>query len=236
MNKGLADKRIVGRSPLVVEMCGPAGAGKTTLLQALHQCDEKIVTGVRLHKITYILFFASNTFFLLPTFLRHYRHGRWFTWRETRSMVYLKAWHHVLDRQVSNNDMVTVLDHGPIYRLALLRDFGPEITKSQLYERWWNSMLKQWATIMDMVIWLDAPDVVLLERIHTRSRWHIIKRKSGQEACEFLGRYRTSYEHIISALTAEGGPQVLRFDTDQKSVDQIVDKVLAALNSQSNEN
>jgi len=151
-------------------------------------------------------------------------------------MVYLKAWHHVLDRQVSNNDMVTVLDHGPIYRLALLRDFGPEITKSQLYERWWDSMLKQWATIMDMVVWLDAPDVVLLERIHTRSRWHIIKRKSGQEACEFLGRYRTSYEHIISALTAEGGPQVLRFDTDQKSVDQIVDKVLAALNSQSNEN
>ena len=151
-------------------------------------------------------------------------------------MVYLKAWHHVLERQVSNNDMVTVLDHGPIYRLALLREFGPEITKSQLYERWWDGMLKQWATIMDMVVWLDAPDVVLLERIHTRNCWHIVKRKSGQEAYEFLARYRTSYEHIITRLTANRGPTLLRFDTHQKSVDQIVDKVLAALNSQSNEN
>jgi len=236
MNKVLADNTIVGKSPLVVEISGPAGAGKTTLVQALDQCHEKIVTGVRLRKIGYIPFFVSNTFFLLSTFLRHYRHSRWFTWRQTRSMVYLKAWHHVLERQVSNNDMVTVLDHGPIYRLALLREFGPEITKSQLYERWWDSMLKQWATIMHMVVWLDAPDAVLLERIHTRNRWHIIKGKSGQEAYEFLARYRTSYEQTITRLIANRGPTLLRFDTHQKSVDQILDKVLAALNSESNEN
>lgn len=149
-------------------------------------------------------------------------------------MVYLKAWHHVLERQAANNDVVTVLDHGPIYRLALLREFGPEMTKSQLYERWWDSMLKQWATIMYMVIWLDAPDVVLLERIYTRNSWHIIKGKSEQEAYEFLARYRTSYEQTITRLTANRGPTLLRFDTHQKSVDQIVDKVLAAFNSESN--
>ena len=235
MNKVLADNTIGGRSPLVVEICGPAGAGKTTLLQALDQCHEKIVKGVRLRKISYIPFLASNTFLFLPTFLRQYKHSRWFTWRETRSMVYLKAWHYVLERQISNSEMVTVLDHGPIYRLALLREFGPEITKSQLYERWWDSMLKQWATIMYMIVSLDAPDAVLLERIHTRNRWHIVKGKSGQEAYEFLVRYRTSYEQIITRLTANGGPRLLRFDTHQKSVDQIVGKVLAAFNSESNE-
>jgi hypothetical protein len=51
MNKVLADSTIVGRSPLVVEISGPASARKTTLLQALDQCHEKIVTGVRLHKM-----------------------------------------------------------------------------------------------------------------------------------------------------------------------------------------
>ena len=146
-------------------------------------------------------------------------------------MVYLKAWHHVLNRQVSNNDtdFVTVLDHGPIYRLALLREFGPEITKSNIYERWWDTMLKQWAAIMYMIVWLDAPVPVLLERIHTRNCWHIIKGKSGQEANEFLSRYRASYEQITTRMTANRGPTLLRFDTHQESLNQIVDKVLAAL-------
>ncbi len=151
-------------------------------------------------------------------------------------MVYLQAWHHVLERQVSNNGTVIVLDQGPVFKLAWLYELGRESLKSQNFERWWDSMLKQWATIMDMVVWLDAPDVVLLERIHTRNCWHIVKGKSGQEAYEFLARYRTSYEHIITRLTANRGPTLLRFDTHQKSVDQIVDKVLAAFNSESNEN
>lgn len=238
MNKVLADNTIVGRSPLVVEMCGPAGAGKTTLLRALSQCNQVFVEGahLRVRRIGHIPFFLSNALLLLPAFLSHHRNSRCFTWDEIKMMVCLKGWPHVLRRQASNNGTVTVLDHGPVFQLTRLHAFGPEKINSQSFEEWWDSMLKQWATIMYMVVWLDAPDAVLLERIHTRNRWHIIKGKSGQEACEFLGRYRTSYEHIISALTAEGGPQVLRFDTDQKSVDQIVDKVLAAFNSESNEN
>jgi len=237
MNKASADTTIIGRSPLVVEICGSAGAGKTTLLKALDQCHEKVVTGVRLHKIRYVPFFVRNTYFMLPTFLRQYKHSRWFTWKETRSMVYLKAWYHVLKRQVSNNDidMVTVLDHGPIYRLALLREFGPEITKSKLYQRWWDTVLKQWAAIMDIVVWLDAPDAVLLERINTRNRWHIIKGKSVQEVYEFLARYRKSYEQTITRLTDNRGPTLLRFDTHQKSVNQMVDKVSAVFNSKPNE-
>ena len=236
LHEVLGDNTIVDRSPpLVVEISGLAGAGKTTLLKSLDQFPKKIVTGIRLHKITYIPFFVTTIFFLLVTFLRQYKQSRWFTWRETRSMVYLKTWHHVLQRQVSKNGTVTILDHGPIYRLALLREFGPAITKSQLYERWWNSMLKRWADIMYMVVWLDAPDVVLLERIYTRDRWHIIKEKSGKEAYEFLARYRKSYEQTITRLTSNRGPIILRFDTHQKSVDQIAAKVLAAVNPESNE-
>ena len=96
-------------------------------------------------------------------------------------------------------------------------------------------MLKRWADIMYMVVWLDAPDVVLLERIYTRDRWHIIKEKSGKEAYEFLARYRKSYEQTITRLTSSRGPIILRFDTHQKSVDQIAEKILAAVNSESNE-
>ncbi len=238
MNKGLADNTIVGRSPLVAEMCGLAGAGKTTLLRALIQCNQVFEEGahLRVRRIGHIPFFLSNAFLLLPAFLSHHRNSRWFTWDEIKMMVYLKGWPHVLRRQASNNGTVTVLDHGPVFQLSQLHAFGPEKINSQSFEEWWDSMLKQWATIMYMLIWLDAPDAVLLERINTRNRWHVIKGKSGEEAYEFLARYRTSYEQTITRLTAKGGPTLLRFDTHLKSMNQIVDKVLAAFSLESNEN
>jgi len=82
-----------------------------------------------------------------------------------------------------------------------------------------------------MVIWLDAQDEILLERVHARDRGHPLKAISGKEANEFLTRYRTSYVRIISALRGNRGPRLLRFDTGQESLSQIVDKVLAAFDS-----
>lgn len=225
---------IMKNRPLVAEIVGPAGAGKSTLLRTLSQRNKKVQTSVSLSKIRYISPFISNTLFLLPTFLRDYRHSRWFTWAETRSMTYLKGWHQVLNRQPTSNDSVTVLDHGPIFRLALLREFGPEITQSQRFEEWWGRMFNLWATTLDIVIWLDAPDVILKERIQIRSQWHRAKGKSEQETFEFLARYRTSYEQIIAQLTACRVQTLLRFDTGQESPEQIADKVVAAFGLNSN--
>ena len=238
MDKVLAVNTILGRSPLVVEICGPAGAGKTTLLRVLKQRHQVFVEGVhlRVRRIEHIPFFLSNAFLLLPAFFSRHRNSRWFTWDEIKKMVYLKGWSHVLRRQASNNGTVTVLDHGPVFQLSHLHAFGPQKINSQSFIEWWNRMLKQWAAIMYMLIWLDAPNVVLLERINKRNRWHIIKGKPREEAYECLKRYRTSYEQIITRLTASGGPTILRFDTHQKSVDQIVDEVLAAFSLESNGN
>jgi len=234
MNNELTSNTIVKKPPLVVEIIGPAGAGKTTLLRALSQRHKKIQPGFRLSNIRKIPFFISNTFSLLPTYLRQYRHSRWFNWRETRSMVYLKAGLHVLGQQASNNDMVTILDHGPIYRLAFLRGLGPEITTSQLYTRWWASLLNQWTATLDIVIWLDAPNVILLERIRARDRWHTIKEKCEQEAYEFLTHYRTFLEQTIAESVIDRQLTLLRFDTNQESVEQIADKILATFDSAPN--
>ena len=144
-------------------------------------------------------------------------------------MIYLKGWRYVLGRQASSNDIVTVLDLGPVFRLARLREFGPEITKSQRFEKWWNNVLCQWATLLDLIIWLDAPNAVLLERIHARKRWHAIKDQSEQGAYEFLARYRTCYEEIIAALASYGGSKVLRFDTSRESLQEVAERVLGAL-------
>jgi adenylate kinase family enzyme len=227
INHELTNNTILEKPPLAVEILGPAGAGKTTLARALSERHEEIQPDIPLSRIDKIPFFISNTVIFLPTFLRQYRHSSWFDWRESRSMAYLEAALHGFAKQGSNNDMVTLLDHGPIYRLAFLREFGPEITTSELYERWWASLLDQWIATLDVVIWLDAPNEVLLERIRARDRSHTIKEQHELDAFEYLTRYRTSFEQIIAEFVTEGQVKLLRFDTNQESVPRIVDKVLS---------
>jgi len=234
----LSNKAIKQKSPLIVELVGLAGAGKTTLARALSQRDEKILVAadLELRKMRHIPIFVSNVPFLLPVFLRRCRSSRWFTWDEIKAMVYLKAWPRVVRQQASNQGTVILLDHGPVFKLATLNAFGPERLKSQGFEQWWHSMFKQWAFTLDLVIWLDASDTNLEERINTRSQRHAVKGKSEQEASKFLARYRTSYEQILAKLAAYGGPTLLQFDTSQASIEQILAEVLVTCNLKLGEN
>ena len=216
-------------SPILVELVGSAGAGKTSLLRALTQCSERIVEGAypEFRRIELIPFIVRSAHLLLPTFLRQYRNDRWLTRQEITRIVYLRGWHHVLRRQATNG-VITLLDHGPVFKLTKLHAYGPGKLRHQSFDRWWSSFLKQWANTFDMFIWLDAPDEILLERVRARDRGHPLKVMSGKEANEFYARYRKSYERIISMLMANQGTRLLRLDTDQESRDEIRNRVLAA--------
>ena len=146
-------------------------------------------------------------------------------------MAYLNAALQVLEEQASNNGMVILLDHGPIYRLAFLRALGPEITTSQRYTKWWGSLLNQWTATIDIVIWVDAPNEILLERIRARDQRLTIKEKCEQEGYGYLTHYRTFLEQIIAESVTDRRVTLLRFDTNQESVEQIVDKVLATFDA-----
>jgi len=218
------------RPPLIIELIGPAGAGKTTLSRALKRRSERIQIGaeIELRKIKYVPVFVRNALLLLPIILYRWHYSRWFTWDEIKAMVYLRAWPRVVRRQASNDGTLILLDHGPVFKLAKLNAFGPEKLKSQGFEHWWHSMFERWAFTLDIVIWLDAPDKILLERINARNKRHAVKGKSEREAYEFLIRYRTSYEQILAKLTAYGRPTLFPFDTSQASIEQTADEVLAA--------
>jgi deoxyadenosine/deoxycytidine kinase len=228
MTHEFADTAAQESKPIVVELIGPAGAGKTTLLNALNQCNQNIQPGIDLSETRKIAHFFHNTFYMLPTYLLRYRDSRWFSRREIRTMVYLKAWLYELRKRPYNLDHVIILDHGPIYRLALMREFGPEFTKSQTYQRWWSTLLNEWITALDVIIWLDAPNSILLDRIHERDRWHTIKEKSDTEAFDFLTHHRIFLEQIITESVNDHQAKLLWFDTNQESIDQMVGKILDA--------
>lgn len=219
------------QAPLVVELLGPAGVGKTTLARAVRERHEHVAPDIdaRLAKVDKLPFVIRNTCSLLPGHLLHYRHGRWFNRRETRSMAYLEAGLRLLERDPPAGNAIVILDHGPIYRLAFLREFGPAVTTGHTYQRWWRDLLRRWAARLDLVISLDAPNPVLQNRIRARSSWHSIKDRSELEADEILNRYRTAFERTIAEALTLDHVQLLRFDTSRRSTEEIAAELLQTL-------
>jgi shikimate kinase len=215
-----------------MELVGPAGAGKTTLSRTLSHRIPTIQIGseIELRKWKYVPIFLRNAISLLPVFLRQLRYGQWFTWDEIKALVYLQGWSKVLRQEVAASDTAILLDHGPVFKLATLQEFGPEKLKTDGLDAWWNNIFKQWSATLDIVIWLDAPDPVLEKRINSRDQRHLVKGKTKSQVSHFLARYRTSYDRTLARLKTDRGPLLLRFDTSQTSIEQVADKILSAIN------
>jgi hypothetical protein len=215
------------RPPAVVEIVGPAGAGKTTLLRSLASRSDRITCGVKGSRAIYLLYRMGQLVRFGPTFLASGAGTRWFTRAESRAIVYLGAWYRTLRRARAGT--VTVFDHGPIFRLATLREFGPALTNGPGFTRWWERAMQRWSESLDMIVWLDAADDRLLERIRGRPQGHVIKDESEPEARAFLRRYRSAYDSIVDKMTDGRGIEVLRFDTGRDPLDGIVRTLLEAL-------
>ncbi len=228
-----ADRSIDQGSPLIVELVGLAGSGKTTLSRTLDHRSEKIQIGteIELRKLKHIPVFVRNAPALLPVILHRSPSSRGFTWEEIKYMVYLNGWPPVLGQQAADGGAAILLDHGPVFKLATLDAFGPEYLKTAPAEPWWTAMFKQWASTVDIVIWLDAPDSILEQRINARNQRHAVKGKTEAEVLQFLARYRMSYEQVLSKLMTDGGPALFRFDTSQATIEQVVDEILLAIAS-----
>lgn len=221
--------------PLTVEVIGPAGAGKSTLIKSIIQANENVFLATKpsLRSARNTPYLARNILSLLPIFLRHPTNSMRLTSRELYWIIYLNGWHHNLGRQTSNDCILNMIDHGPLYMLTSLLEFGPEITQSQNFQKWWDRMFKQWASFLDMIIWLDAPNSMLAKRINTRCTWHPVQEKPKHEMHRFLSHYRISLKRIISLSKAHNnGLRVFHFHTDQETPEQITDKILRACGMQ----
>ena len=217
----------------VVEIVGPAGAGKTTFYQAL----DRYTQSVRLEnfpdvrKVADAPFFISNGLQLIPSLLPLYRpHSRQLTRREFAWMSILMGWSTLLRKQSNDGNKVIILDQGPVYLLAEMRLFGPEYLKQKAAERLWQDLYIRWSSTLDMVLWLDASDEVLLDRIRTRQQEHMVKDQPAAIVYEFLNRYRTEYDFLFSVLTASNvNLRIFKFNTSRQQTQNIVDQFFSEL-------
>jgi thymidylate kinase len=216
---------VTAAAPLL-ELVGVAGAGKTTLLETLKQRDPRLSTDVTIGKLSRAELLVRHTAGFLPTFLRRSPRGRWFTWEEMRAMGYLEGWRRVIG---DDRAAAMVFDHGPIFRLVQLRELGPPLVASPAFAAWWHAERRVWARALDLVVWLDAPDTVLLPRIGGRDQRHVVKQMPAATAVEFLTTYRRGYEKVLDEMSTEGRFHLIRFDTSQMPPEAIAEEVLVTL-------
>lgn len=217
---------------ILVELAGPAGAGKSTLTKALTEYDHEIRISEfpSVRAVKNLPFFVWNTLLLLPTFvtISLTKKDGAITSRQMANMAILNGWHRQFTKNLADQDVV-ILDQGPVYKLAELLIFGPENFRSVAFT-WWDRVCKDWADVLDVVICLDTSDSILMERIRARDKNHGIKENTDQWAVQFLAQYRQAQHEVLNSLTnKDQGPKLIRIDTSQKSLNEVVEDIFALL-------
>jgi hypothetical protein len=215
---------------LLMEMLGLCGAGKSSLYRQLKQGNPRIHKLPPPPKYYYLLCLPKLTLLWLPLYLVRYRKTRWFSLQEIRLMLYLEAWLPYLKKQSIKHDQIIVLDPGSIYWLSALLEFGPEITRDPWFRSWWNIMYRRWMNALDIIIWLDAPDELLYDRVIRRDEYHEVKNISKDEAIASFGRYRSWYQKIVKQMTSQRDIQLISYTTDKISTNQMAEEILAKIN------
>ena len=218
------------KQSLFVEVAGPAGSGKSTLTKALSESCTNIQAGV--YPFTRdprnLPFFLKNAIPLLPIFISLYLRRR--DQRLKRShqavMTILQGWPRLLRQKTGTDGNIVILDQGPVYMLSDLLRFGPRNLR-QIAPSWWNRTCQEWGSLLNLVICLDAPDAVLLERVRRREKYHGFKRDTDQQAINFLDRCRKTQNETLNCLHGNStGPTVVYFDTSQASLVDVAQSAL----------
>ena len=210
---------------LVVELAGPAAAGKTSLIFALGTGDRHLHPGLRVPRQRHL----ATALTLAPTFLALHRPYSGLIWKEMKRITYLGTLYRLLQAGGPARDGTVVLDEGAVYMLARLQVLGADRIRSVAYTRWWRGAIEAWARTLDLIVWLDAPDAVLRERLRRRRQPHPVKELPDAAIDRFLASYRESYNRVIRALREARGPKVLMVRTDRETVAEIARRVEAAV-------
>jgi hypothetical protein len=212
-----------------VEIAGVAGAGKTALRELLCARDLGWVAADSLHtrRPAHLPYLALGLPTVGPLAAAAARRGPRPPWPDVKDAVYISVWHHFLAAHADAPGRTLLLDQGPLFALARLRWAHSPLTAAPGFALWWEESLARWAAELDGVVWLDAPDEVLLDRINARPRAHLVKGRPAREASRFLGASRWALAEVLEAASAATGVPILSIGTEACTAEQAADQVAA---------
>ena len=215
--------------PVIVELVGPAGAGKSAVKHALSGRDATVRPGLRIDRYRHLPLIIGHALPLVPTGMALLWNAPRSWWPSLRLLARLATLHAVLRREASQAYRAVILDEGPVFTLTRLRVFEAASFQNARFARRWRTALEQWAATLDVVIWLDAPDHVLTQRIRSRPKAHRVKERSDQAIGEFLARYRQAYRLVLDQMATVNRIKLVEISTATQSADQIAATILAGL-------
>ena len=208
-----------------VEILGVAGAGKSTLATLLGRgAGIEMASFIHARRPSHLVQIVRGIPRLLPILVGGLTRQPRMSWREFKLLVYVTRWRSLLGRR-KPDAAVLLFDQGPLYALVRLKAEGKPFTTRRAFESWSEEMLEMWASELTALIFLDAPDAVLWNRINERPQGHGEKGEEAKAGLRFIARYRTSFEDLLRRIKELGGPQVLRFDTSTMTASQIAEKL-----------
>ena len=214
--------------PVLIELAGPAGAGKTTLRRELLSRDPSIEFVGVLGRGPVARSYVREVIPVLPAYVTGYRGTRWFTRAEGKAIGLLRGWQVVAD-VAARERRILLMDQGPVFRLAVLSEFGPPVTQSQAFARALARWSDAWGHRLGVVVQLSASPEVLLHRIRTRPQDHAVKQWADDPALERVHRFEAAIGRVIDRMASEYGLTVVRLDTSTQTPSALADSVLAAL-------
>lgn len=201
------------RPAAVVELIGPPGAGKTTLRRGMLALEPRSLT-IRIDRRRDLAVVAEAALgLLLPVVAGVARRHPVPSWRDAVQLTRLRALWPAVARAVDSGAPLVLLDEGPVYALAKLEAYAHVADEAGFFGARWRSALARWREALDVVVWLDAPDELLVHRIRDRAKAHPVKVAGTLEAAHFISRYRAAYDVVAARLCTAGGPRLLRIDT-----------------------
>ena len=210
-----------------IEIVGVAGTGKSTLARTLAERDPGCRIADSLHTKTsaHWAYVVHSVPQVLPLVAQSARARPALDWEETKFIVYVTEWRRFLRRECRRDSGLVVLDQGPIFALARLLWGRKPITETREFERWMDEQIAGWSVDLDGIVWLAAPEEVLLERINERQQDHEAKGQSIREGLDVLRTHQTAYERVFERLEALGKPPFLAFDTSVLSPVRIAEEL-----------
>lgn len=216
---------------VVVELVGPAGAGKTTLARGVSAVDSTVRSGLSLwglprHRL------LRSAIALLPTIVGAGYNRSPLRAGEIAQMIRLGALRQVVEAEASRHRII-ILDEGPVFALSWLDVFFARNGDS-VPAGWRRHVIADWAKLLDVVVFIDAADITLANRIRTRDQTHVVKDMSDAEISGFAAGFRRAFERAIGEL-AEAGPVVVdTLSTETGPLAENTERLMARLKPRRN--
>lgn len=212
-------------APRIIELVGPAGAGKTTVLGSLTRRDPRIRAEIAVARFDNATALAPRALTMVPVALDLALRAPRFLWDNARHIARLEGLDAVVRAPLIASDTVLALSEGPLFlltRLLLAAERFP--TTSSWFHRLWDETVTRWNGRLDMVVWLDAPDAVLVDRIRSRSKAHRMKTAGEEVLRQFLTDYRRGFHRVLAACPPV---RYLRLDSTRGSPEHLAETILA---------